>query len=356
MSDAALDALPLMRHRLRSAHVRRGVAAALVSGAVYGLYSAFVTKAMGTGVWATWYAGPLTGTMILLLGAMASAINDTVSACWAVLIAAVKGKLGDLVRCLPTKPGAVMMACALIGGPIASTAYIVALRMAGSLIIPIAALCPAIGAVLGRLLFKQQLNARMLVGVFVCVGASILIGSQSLGDGPGGSAFIGCLIALVAAFGWGLEGCIAGVGTSLIDNEIAVAIRQTTSGLTNLLILVPVLAAASGGVAQAPRLVGQAISDGPAMLFFAVSGLFALFTFGLWYMGNARCGAALGMACNGTYSFWGPFFCWIVLGVVFGGAGWALAPVVWLGAVVMAVGILLIAVDPVAWLTNKAAA
>jgi len=340
--DVTQDALPLLA-RLRRAPVRRGVIAAVVSGVAYGLYTAFVTKATGSGVWAEWYAGSLPGVTIVLLGALGAVINDTISAAWGVIIAAIKGKLGDLFRCVPTKPGGVMMLCALIGGPIASTAYIVALRMAGSLIVPIAALCPAIGAVLGRLLFKQPLNARMIVGVLVCVGASVLIGGVSLQDGASGAAFVGCLIALIAAFGWGLEGCIAGVNTTLIDHEIAVAIRQTTSGLTNLFVLVPLLAFASGDFAKTVEFVGRAVQDGPAMLFFVVSGFCALFAFGLWYLGNARCGAALGMACNGAYSFWGPLFCWILLGVVFGGAGWALAPVVWLGAVVMAAGIFLIA-------------
>ena len=350
--DVAHDVL-LLQARLRRTHVKQGVAAALVSGLAYGLYTAFVAKATGTGVWGQWYAGPLPALTIVLLGALAAAINDTISAVWGVLIALAKGKLGDLVRCLRTKPGVVMMLCALIGGPVAGTAYIVALRMAGSLIIPIAALCPAIGALLGRLLFRQSLNARMLVGVFVCVGASMLIGSVSLQDGPSGATFVGCVIALIAAFGWGLEGCVAGVGTTLIDHEIAVAIRQTTSGLTNLFILVPVLAVVGGDTTHTVALVGQAITDGPAMLLFVVSGFCALFAFGLWYQGNGRCGAALGMACNGTYSFWGPFFCWILLGVISGGAGWALAPVAWVGAVVMAAGIFLIAVDPVAWLARR---
>ena len=39
---------------------------------------------------------------------------------------------------------------------------------------------------------------------------------------------LGIILAIVAAFGWGLEGVIAGFGTSMIDSEIGIAIRQTT--------------------------------------------------------------------------------------------------------------------------------
>jgi drug/metabolite transporter (DMT)-like permease len=286
---------------------------------------------------------------------MGSAINDTCSAVWCILIAAAKGKLGDFFRSISTKPGAVMIVCALFGGPIASTAYIVALQMAGSIIIPITALCPAIGAILGRLLFKQELNARMLVGVFVCVSASIMIGSTGMGgDAPEGR-LLGCLIALIAAFGWGIEGCIAGYGTTLIDYEIGITIRQSTSGLSNLLILMPLMSAMAGDIGLAPRLVGAALSSGPAMIFFVVSGFFAVFAYSLWYKGNSMCGAPLGMACNGAYSFWGPFFCWIILGVFLKEDGWMLQPIAWAAAVVMFLGICLIAFNPLEVFKKKEA-
>ena len=193
----------------------------------------------------------------------------------------------------------------------------------------------------------------MIVGVFVCVGASIMIGSVSFGGDAAPGVLAGCLIALVAAFGWGVEGCIAGFGTTLIDYEIGITIRQTTSGLSNLIILVPIISLLAGDIGFAPSFIGSAFSDGHAMVFFIISGFFALFAFSLWYKGNSMCGAALGMACNGAYSFWGPFFCWIVLGLFFKEDGWMLSPIVWIGAVVMFFGILLIAVNPFAPFMKK---
>ena len=354
MNNAALTerAETLKRKTHRSFFIK-GITVAVLSGMCYGLYSAFVTKGMGTGIWGDWYSVHETGIMILLLGALGSAVNDSISAVWCIIIASIKGKLGDFFRCLRTKPGRVMILCALAGGPIASTAYIVALQMAGSVIIPITALCPAIGAILGRLLFKQALTPRMLVGVFICVGASIMIGSVSFGEEAAPGVLAGCLIALVAAFGWGAEGCIAGFGTTLIDYEIGITIRQTTSGLSNLIILVPIISLFAGGIGISGEVVKGAFTDGPAMLFFVISGFCALFAFSLWYKGNSMCGAALGMACNGAYSFWGPLFCWIILGLFFKEDGWMLAPIAWVGAVVMFFGILLIAINPFASLMKK---
>lgn len=347
------------KEKLAAQFFKKGVFVAILSGICYGLYSAFMTLGMTKGVWGDWY-GPNTAALsafaiTYLLGALGSAVNDTCSAVWSIIMAVIKGKMGDFFRCLKTKPGVVMIVAALIGGPISSAAYVVGLQMAGSIVIPIAALCPAIGAVLGRVLFKQKLNKRMMLGIGICVLASFLIGSTSFGgDAPEGR-LLGICIAFIAALGWGIEGCIAGYGTSLIDYEIGITIRQCTSGLANLIILIPIFALLAGDINLAPQLIGQAFTSGPSMIFFVISGFFALFAYSLWYKGNSMCGAALGMACNGAFSFWGPFFCWIILGVICGIDGWALAPIVWAAAVLMIFGILVIAMNPLDLIKKKEA-
>lgn len=362
MSDmpiyATNDAATQMQ-RLRSSFFKKGITVAILSGMSYGLYTAFMTLGMTKGVWADWYGeNTLLSVFVVtyLLGTLGSAVNDSLSAIWALLNGALKGKIGDFFRSLNTKPGRIMILAALIGGPISSAAYVIALQMAGSIVIPITALCPAIGAILGRILFKQELNSRMALGIAICFAASFMIGSTSLGgDAPEGR-LLGILIALIAALGWGLEGCVAGYGTTMIDYEIGITIRQSTSGLANLLILVPIFSILSGeGIDFGWRLAGQAFTNTPALPFFVISGFFALYAYSLWYKGNSMCGAALGMACNGAFSFWGPFFCWIVLGVFAGIEGWALPPIAWIAAVLMAFGILVIAMNPLDLFKKKQA-
>lgn len=339
------------KNKLSSDFLKKGISIALFSGLMYGFYSAFLTLGMTKGVWGDWYGANTAGlsavVITYVLGALGSAVNDTCSAVLAVIYATLKCKLGDFFRCLKTKPGAVMILAALIGGPISSTAFVVALQMAGSIVIPITALCPAIGAILGRILFKQKLDKRMMLGIAICVVSSFMIGSTSIGgDAPAGM-FLGICIAFIAALGWGFEGCVAGYGTSMIDSEIGITIRQATSGLSNLIILVPLFGMIFGdGIKFSTNLVSQAFTSGPAMIWFALSGLCAFVSYMSWYNGNSMCGAALGMACNGTYSFWGPFCCWIILGVIGGMDGWALPPIVWISAVLMMFGILVIAMNP----------
>lgn len=342
----SLEAIAAKR-KLVSSFRSRGIVIALLSGLLYGFYTAFMTLGMSKGVWVEWYgenSGLSTFAVLYLLGALGAATTDTCSAIWATGIATVRGRFGDFVRCLKTKPGVVMMVAAIIGGPLASTAYVVGLQMAGSLVVPIAALCPAIGAILGRVWFKQELNSRMMVGIVICFLASFMIGSTGLGDNVPDNLLLGLFFGFLAALCWGIEGCVCGYGTSMIDPEIGITIRQVTAGISNLFILVPLFSL----IAKVNPLdmVALSFSDGEAMIWFVLAGLSAYLTFMYWYKGNGMCGAALGMSCNGTFSFWGPFCCWIILGVIFGQAGWDMPAIAWAAAVIMVIGIFVIAMNP----------
>lgn len=346
--------------RLKAALDRRffqkGLAIALISGVSYGLFTAFLNLGLSTGIWANWAAGALSAFAVTyIVSAMGSALMYTCSAIWSLGLSALQGKLGDFFRSIWTKPGRTILVAGLIGGPIAGTAYVIALQRAGAIVIPITGLNPAIGAVLGWLLYKQKLTPRILLGIAVCFAASMMIAGQSLfGDAPDGM-FAGVLMAFVAALGWGLEGCIAGYATAMVDYQVGITIRQWVAGLANLAVVLPLLSLCAGErLTYSWGLLVEAIQDGPALAAFAASGFFAMFAYSLWYKGNSMCGAALGMAANGTYAFWGPFFSWLLLGVCYGQEGWTIPFIGWVSAFVMILGILIIAVDPRVLLHKKA--
>lgn len=351
-SPAAIAA----KQKLASTFRSKGIITALLSGLLYGFYTAFMTLGMSKGVWAFWYsaeAGLSAFAATYLLAALGAATTDTCSAMWAIGIANFRGRFGDFLRTIKTKPGLVMVTAAIIGGPLASTAYVVGLQKAGAIVVPIAALCPAIGAILGRFWFKQELNSRMLVGIAICFGASAMIGSTGLDINASENLMVGLFFGFLAALCWGIEGCVCGYGTSMIDPEIGITIRQVTSGLSNLIILVPLFGIISG--TDTLSMVGQSFTDMASIPWFILAGLSAYLTFMYWYKGNAMCGAALGMACNGTFSFWGPFCCWIILGLIMGIDGWSMPPIAWAAAVIMTLGIFIISMNPMDLLKKKEA-
>ena len=202
--------------------LRFGIAISVLAGMCYGLYSAFISLAMNRGIWSEWKgAGTVLSkfAVIYIVGALGTALNDSISAIWAWIIIIKKRKFREVFEALKTKHGKNIVIAAIIGAPIAGTAYITALQMSGPIIIPIASLTPATGAILGRIVLKQKLNARKIFGVFICASAGFMIGMSSVREINSSNIFLGLLIALVAAFGWGLEGAIAGHSTTFINYQ-----------------------------------------------------------------------------------------------------------------------------------------
>ena len=69
----------------------------------------------------------------------------------------------------------------------------------------------------------------------------------------------------------------------MIDYQIGITIRQCTSGLSNLIILLPLMSLVGGEHAgYAWHLVSQAVSDGRSIIFFVISGFFAVYAYSLW--------------------------------------------------------------------------
>lgn len=181
-----------------------------------------------------------------------------------------------------------------------------------------------------------------------------MIGSTSLTGDASNNLGFGLMLAFIAALGWGAEGCIAGYASCMIDTQIGITIRQCVSGFVELFVLLPALALIGGvPIAEAITYIGSVLSDLPTILCFVVAGFAAYKSFASWYRGNSMCGTALGMACNGTYTFVAPLTTWIIVGVIMHIDGYALAPIAWAAALVMIIGIVIIAINPLEYLGKK---
>lgn len=189
MSNNALAAKQVQEKSYR----KKGIFIALMSGFLYGGYTAFLTQGMARNL-GCYYGGTgvaqvfLAFAVVYTLSAVGAAVNDICSAVWSLIYAAIIGRLGDFTRSINTKPGRILILAAIIGGPIASTAYVIGLQMAGSIIVPIAALNAAIGAIIGRIIYKQKLSGGMILGIVICFTAAVIIGLFGYGIPEGGLA------------------------------------------------------------------------------------------------------------------------------------------------------------------------
>lgn len=310
---------------------KTGISTGVISGLTYGLYSTFVVVAS--------MKAPLAGAVGLFAAPyVASAINDALAAIWLLIYNTMTGRIREIGRSLRTFSGFIVIIGALVGGPIASGAYLMGLAMAGAYAIPISALYCLFGAIFARIILKQKIEPRVAVGMGICIIGAIIINWVT--PESGSNFTLGIICAFVAAIGWGLEGVLAAFGSAMIDSDIAINIRQAVSGLVDIFIILPIIGAMG--------LFNETLMSGEPVMWLALAGLCAAVSFLCWYKSNSTIGCAVGMSLNITYVFWGVFFSILFLGT-------SVTPTITVGSIVILIGAVLVSMNPMDLLKKKEA-
>lgn len=257
---------------------------------------------------------PYIGTVeALAFAAIASsALHDMFCAIWLFIYMAIRGRLKDTWAALKTKSGKVVILGALLGGPIGMTGYVIAIDNIGAgYTAIISSFYPAVGTFLSFLILKERMNWKQMVALVCALGGIIVMSYLSTGDATSeGNGVLGLIGAIACVIGWGSEAVICGWGMKddAVDNETALQIRETTSGLVYALVVLP-LFGAWGFTAQAiPSLATGVV--GLAALFGVTSYLF-------YYKSiSSSLGAAKSMALNISYSAWAVVFALVLQGTV----------------------------------------
>ena len=124
-----------------------------------------------------------------------------------------------------------------------------------------------------------------------------------------GDPTIGLIAAIVTVVGWGSEAvlCAWGMRDDAVDNETALQIRETTSAIVYLFVILPIFGAWMFTWSALPN-VGVGV--------VALAALAGTASYLFYYKGIATIGAAKGMALNISYSAWAVLFGLILLGSV----------------------------------------
>lgn len=309
---------------------KTGISTGVISGLTYGLYSTFVVIAS--------MKEPLAGAAGLFAAPyIASALNDSLAAVWLIFYNILTGRIREIGRSLRTFPGFIVVLGALVGGPIASGAYLMGLAMAGAYAIPISALYSLFGAIFARIILKQKITPRVGAGMTICIIGAIVI--NWVKPESGSNFTLGIICAFVAAVGWALEGVLAAFGSAMIDSDIAINIRQSVSGIVDIFVIIPIIGAL--GLFKTTLLTGSPV------MWLAISGLCAAVSFLCWYKSNSTIGCAVGMSLNITYVFWGVLFSILFLGS-------AITPTIVAGSIIILIGAVLVSVNPLSFLKREA--
>ena len=269
------------------------------SGALWGLDTVILAIALALNPFATDAHASL----------VSAALHDAICALILLVFMAVRGRLKDTWRAVHTRSGRAVMVAALLGGPIGMSGYLLAIDQIGAgYTAIISTFYPALGTALAVLVLKERMRPRQVIALAVAIGA--IIATSYTSTSVSGSALWGVLGALAAVAGWGCEAVILawGMRDDAVDNETALQIRETTSGLTYLVLVVPL-----GGALSS---TGQALTSPGAMGLVALAAAAGTASYLFYYKAIDLLGAARAMALNISYSAWAVLFAFLLQSIV----------------------------------------
>jgi EamA-like transporter family. len=324
--------IKLKQSKIQSKFAKVGSTFGLLSGMTFAVNSIILGIALAR--------EPFTlGTSAMFVAPLvAAAMNDSMTALWLLIYNIWKGNFNELVRSLKTKPGRMICVAAILGGPVAMGSYLLGIQFCGSAYtMPISALCPVVGAILARIFMKQKMSSRVGIGMMICIAGTALI-SFTPPEGNFPHFYLGLLFAFGSAVGWGAEGALSTFGMSMVNPDVAITIREITSGLASSLIVVPIISGLG--------MFGQLLQTPQTMIVIGAAALAGAVSFLTWYKANSMIGVASGMALNITYSLWGLVFAFFITGVT-------LSPFLVVGAIAVTFGAMLVVVNPLEMFAKK---
>ena len=239
-----------------------------------------------------------------------SFLHDAACAIWLAIYMGIRGRLKDTLAALKTRSGLVVIAGALLGGPIGMTGYVIAINNIGAAYTAIiSAFYPALGAFLSYVLLKEKMSAKQIASLIVALFGVMAMGYISAGDSEMGNTTIGLVGAILAVIGWGSEAglCAWGMKDDAVDNETALQIRETASALVYGIAVLPLFGAWGFTAHAIPNFATGIV---------ALSALAGTASYLFYYKGISVIGAAKAMALNISYSAWAVAFGFILQGTV----------------------------------------
>ncbi|MFD3156911.1 DMT family transporter [Haloimpatiens sp. FM7330] len=282
-------------------YAKSGIVSCLISGITWGI------DAVVLGYLLTRY--PFNNKNFAIEASLiAASIHTGFSSIFILIYNIYNGKIREFGRCLFSKVGAIIVVCAFCSGPMAMSGYLLGINMSGpSYTAVITSSYPAIGTALAVIFLKEKLNKRTLIGILLCILGSVATGYVSPTTALYPKFYLGIIFAFIAALGWGLEGVFGAYAMDIIDPEIAILVRQTTSFLMYLVFVIPFI--------KGFNIFFSSFTSSNIILFIFL-GLLCSTSFISWYLGLSMTGVGRAMALNITYPIWVILLEWAVQGVV----------------------------------------
>ena len=155
-----------------------------------------------------------------------------------------------------------------------------------------------LGSAMAMVILKEKVRLRGWLGLMICILGIIYIGYTPASD-TNVNVIGGIMLAAIAAIGWATEGGVCGYGMKAgnVDPQMALLIRELTSGVVYILIVAPLMV---GGYDNLITGTTAVFSDTVCWMTLLFTALIGMLSFFCWY--------------NVTYSFWAVVFTFIFVG------------------------------------------
>jgi len=313
--------------QMRTRGAKKGIIYALASGVFWGLDAVILAAIL---VWVV-AKGTIaeSASLFFLMPLIFAMLHDASCGIFMVFFCMVNGKIKEYIRTMRTKPGWVIVLAAIFGGPLAMSGYLLGISFGGPYAVAITTCFPAVGAILGAIFLKEKIYPRVWFGIALVLVGSIIISWSPPEDGQYPYFYWGVALAVLSTIGWAIEGVLGTLGMDLVDSDLALGIRELSSGVMYALFVIPVFWV----------MFSQIMGDGQILLATFGVGCVGAIAYLTYFKGLNRTGVARGQALHVNYGLWYILFSWL-----FGQT----QPTVnlWIGAVIAIVGIVFIVGNP----------
>lgn len=182
----------------------------------------------------------------------------------------------------------------LLGGPVATILFYLAVAKVQSTAVAISATCSLSGLLISSAMYKRKINFYQAVLIFAGVLGVVI---TSIPDIIGSShSLVGIGLAVIVSILWGFEGAFSESISNKINPRYLVLLRQLVSSIIVLPISVVV------AIKFSPSLIY------PVAHLLVISGILVALSFTSWYKANNMLGAGIGMSLNSSYIIWSLIF------------------------------------------------
>lgn len=275
-------------------------------------------------------------------------IGEIMAGIMTLIYNGIKGKgMKEFKRMISFKVSWMMLLSALAAGPLATGLQVSAYSMAGiTYVTAILGLSPVVTAILGRIVFKENLSKRVAMGIALVVAGALVTTFIGTPDTAGSNFTVGIILACICPIGFALEGVFSTYAGDLIDPiEGCGFYRTICSGIMGLAAMA-IIAGASGNISVWTATIGAIFTSPLALVFVILFAGFVALSYNTTYVGFNKCGPSRCLAIVNTMPIWS-----IPIGLIFA----AIMPKYYaydvtfaaiIGAVVVCVGVVLVVMKP----------